>query len=114
MPEESELESLQHAVGAARAGWTVGSTSMLHLEPEDRRARLGVIIDREDLQQRREQPAPDITELAARAILDPAARDQEEAVETARRGGKAPAGPAGKTGAVVAGRDHPLPLVVWA
>src|SRR5260370_41497927 len=97
MPEESELESLQHAVGAARAGWTVGSTSMLHLEPEDRRARLGVIIDREDLQQRREQPAPDITELAARAILHPAAPDQEEAVETARRAVKGPNEPAGMT-----------------
>src|SRR5260370_22490545 len=110
MPEESELESLQHAVGAARAGWTVGSTSMLHLEPEDRRARLGVIIDREDLQQRREQPAPDITELAARAILDPAARDQEEAVETARLGVKATAELAEITAQVLPSRVNPYPL----
>jgi hypothetical protein len=58
MPEEFELRSLEDAIGEARAGWTAALTSMLRLEPEDRRARLGVNVDQEDLQRLRDQAGP--------------------------------------------------------
>lgn len=83
MPEDFELDSLQQAIAGARAGWTAGQTSMLLLEPEDRRIRLGVNLDQADLEALRTQPPPDVDRVAALAILDPAVRDQQEAVETA-------------------------------
>lgn len=85
MPEEFDLDSLRQAIGEAQAGWVAGPTSMLRLSPEDRRTRLGVNVDQTDLDRLRERRAPDVTGLAARAILSPAARSSEEAVEAARR-----------------------------
>ena len=113
MPEEFELESLQQTIGEARAGWTAGLTSILRLEPEGRRARLGVNVDQEDLGRLRDQPAPDITEIAARAILDPAARDQGEALEIARRVVTATAELQKLTAEVVPSRIIPIPLWWW-
>ncbi len=85
MPDEFELDSLRGAIAEARAGWTADLTSMLRLAPEDRHGRFGVSLDQADLERLRAQPAPDITDIAARAILDPAVRDQDEAVQVARR-----------------------------
>lgn len=85
MPEQFELDTLQNAIAEARAPWTAGLTSMLHLEPEERRLRLGVNLDADNLKELQQQPRPDVDQLAALAILDPTAREQGDAVEAARR-----------------------------
>jgi papain like protease len=113
MPEDFELNSLQNAIAEERAGWTAGLTSMLRLEPEERRARLGVNVDQEDLGRLREQAAPDVTEIAARAILDPAARDQGEALDIARRVVMATAELQDLTAKAVPSRIIPIPLWWW-
>jgi C1A family cysteine protease len=113
MPEEFELDSLQQAIAEARAGWTAGLTSMLRLGPEDRRMRLGVNIDEEDLERLRGQTAPDIIEIAARAIVDPAVRDQKEAMHIARRIVTATAELQDFTAQAVASRIIPIPLWWW-
>lgn len=114
MPDESELRSLQRAIAEARAGWTAGPTSMLSLEAEDRRGRLGIIVNEEDLERLRRQPAPDVTEIAARAILDPAARDQREAIEIARRVVTTTAELQALTAEAITRQFIPIPLPWWA
>jgi hypothetical protein len=113
MPDEFELESLQQAIGEARAGWTAGLTSMLRLEPQDRRLRLGVNLDQQDLERLREQPAADVTEIAALAILDPAARDRGDALAIARRVVATTAELQEATAAALPGRLIPFPLWWW-
>jgi C1A family cysteine protease len=113
MPEDFELDALQLAIGEARAGWSASLTSMLQLEPEDRRLRLGANIDETNLAALREQPTPDVVQLASLAILDPAARDQQDSVEIARRIVTATGELQDLTAKVVGTRIIPLPLWWW-
>ena len=53
-----DLSSIQRAISDSNAQWTAGETELLDMSDEEKRARLGVVYDEDDLRRMHDNPPP--------------------------------------------------------
>jgi hypothetical protein len=85
MDQTVNLEELRQAIYEAGATWTAGETPLLRLSAEERRRRLGVVLDEADLARLRQAPAADLAGIMASLRIRPEVEGHAAAAALARQ-----------------------------